>query len=117
MFLHFKLDSNTSFTQSIPSDWNSFAYILQGEGVFGDVENEVKGIELDTLIFSHGDYLKFANKSNFQLNFILLAGKPINEPIVRNGPYVMNCNEDLSKAFEDYYYGINGFELTKRWNF
>jgi hypothetical protein len=40
----------------------------------------------------------------------MLAGKPINEPIAAQGPFVLNEKNELYKAFDDYQCGKNGFE-------
>ena len=52
MFLDFILESNSTFIQAIPSDWNAFVYTLKGEGIFGDSGDEVKGLSHHTLILS-----------------------------------------------------------------
>ena len=43
--------------------------------------------------------------------FLLIGGKPINEPIVQHGPFVMNTKEEILKAMEDYQSG--SFELEQ----
>ena len=40
--------------------------------------------------------------------FILVAGKPLNEPVSRGGPFVMNTKEEILQAFEDYQSGKIG---------
>lgn len=50
-----------------------------------------------------------------ETKFILLAGKPIKEPIVHHGPFVLNEQEELFKAFDDYQKGQNGFEGANTW--
>ena len=40
--------------------------------------------------------------------FILVAGKPLNEPVARGGPFVMNTKEEILQAFEDYQSGKMG---------
>ena len=40
------------------------------------------------------------------LKFLLIAGKPIGEPIVQHGPFVMNTNEEIRQAFLDYQNGV-----------
>ena len=47
--------------------------------------------------------------------FILLAGKPLNEPIANHGPFVLNTQEQLHKAFDDFQTGRNGFEGARQW--
>lgn len=46
---------------------------------------------------------------------VMLAGKPLNEPIAAQGPFVLNEKEELYKAFEDYQNGKNGFEGSQTW--
>lgn len=50
-----------------------------------------------------------------QSQFLILAGKPLNEPIAQRGPFVMNTQEELQEAINDYYYGRNGFEGAQGW--
>lgn len=47
--------------------------------------------------------------------FILLAGQPMNEPIVQHGPFVLNTQAELEQTMEDYYMEKNGFEGAKKW--
>ena len=115
MYLDFKLEPNSSFTQAVPSDWNGFIFILDGEGVFGVDNNEVKGIAHHTLILSQGDSVNFANRSKSDLRFVLIAGKPLNEPIVQHGPFVMNTDEEIQQAINDFRNGKNGFENARNW--
>ena len=46
----------------------------------------------------------------------MLAGKPLNEPIAKQGPFVLNEREELAKAFEDYQNSKNGFENAAVWS-
>ena len=113
-YLDFKLEKNAEFTQPLPADYNSFVFILEGSGIFGKMKTVVasKG---DTLIFTLGDSVNFKNENNEQLHFILLAGKMLNEPIARGGPYVMNTHEEIQQARSDYKNGKNGFENAPNW--
>lgn len=80
-------------------DSTLFIYILQGEGCFyPDGEEIIK--EKHAVLFSEGE--KFwvrAQKSG--IRFLLLSGKPLNEPIAWGGPIVMNTREELNQAFKE----------------
>lgn len=113
-YLDFKLDKNAQFTQPIPNDWNAFAFVLEGAGVFGtDKQVEVKAHH--TVVFSKGDSITFRNNKDEQLHMVLIFGKPLNEPVVQHGPFVMNTQEEIQQAFIDYQTGKNGFENANTW--
>lgn len=46
---------------------------------------------------------------------MLIAGKPLKEPIASHGPFVMNTNEQIRKTFMDYQGATNGFEGSDKW--
>ncbi len=82
-----------------------FAYVFEGEGIFGDFEEEssksgtiVSSTEM--VIFGDGDYIKAKTEQN-PVRFLLISGKPLNEPIARYGPFVMNTSEEIEQALID----------------
>ena len=78
IYLDFRVDANGQFAQPIPRGWNAFLYIISGQGSFGSKGTE--GRESQTLIFSDGDFVQFRNPYSSQLRFVLIAGRPLNEP-------------------------------------
>ncbi len=80
MYLDFKLDPGTSFSQQVPKDWNAFIVILNGSGLFGS--SKTRGNAHHTLVFSKEgrDMIEFKNDQSHQLHFVLIAGQPLNEP-------------------------------------
>ncbi|MBU0680949.1 MAG: pirin family protein [Proteobacteria bacterium] len=97
-----------------------FAYIIGGQGYFGKAEKTTfaKGEEANQdpapgkpgvgngtlVLFGAGDEIAVETNHN-EVRFLLIAGKPIAEPIAWRGPIVMNTQEELQVAFEEYQQG------------
>jgi redox-sensitive bicupin YhaK (pirin superfamily) len=88
-----------SFEYRLKEKFTAFCYIFQGSG---RIQSE-KDITTDTLVIlgTDGDTIKLETQEN-SIRFLLVSGKPINEPIVWMGPIVMNTQEEVQKAFEEY---------------
>lgn len=112
MYLDFTLQPGASVQQHVPEGWNGFAYTLSGTAVFDAVESGPH----HTLQLGPGDSIKVENKGKEPARFVLIAGKPLNEPVVQHGPFVMNTREEIMQAFNDYQYGRNGFERAHAWS-
>ncbi|RRT52071.1 hypothetical protein B296_00050703 [Ensete ventricosum] len=114
MYLDFTLHPGAEVHQHIPPPWNSFVYIIEGEGVFGD-PNASPTTRHHALVLSPGDGLSMWNRAARPLRFVLIGGQPLNEPIVQYGPFVMNAQAEIQQALDDYHYCKNGFEKAKNW--
>uniref|UniRef100_A0ACD6ABW5 Uncharacterized protein n=1 Tax=Avena sativa TaxID=4498 RepID=A0ACD6ABW5_AVESA len=116
MYMDFSMQPGSQLHQPIPAGWNAFVYIIEGEGSFGR-KNTVPATAHHCLVLgAHGDGLSVWNKSGAPLRFALAAGQPLNEPVVQQGPFVMNTRAEIQQAMEDYYYGRNGFEKARQWS-
>ncbi|UGV41513.1 pirin family protein [Methanococcoides orientis] len=116
-YLDITIPPETSFSHPTKPGYTVFAYVLEGEGSFGkdqepysfEVEgakyfdlNEPSTIGPENLVmFDDGDEI-VATAGNKGLRFLLISGKPINEPVAWYGPIVMNTQEELKVAFEEY---------------
>ncbi|KAL1189739.1 Pirin-1 [Cardamine amara subsp. amara] len=114
MFLDFTLKPGSQTHQTVPESWTAFAYIIEGnEGVFGSLNSPAVSAH-HVVVFGPGDLVSVWNKSTSRsLRFLLIAGKPIGEPVVQCGPFVMNTQAEIDTAFEDYQNAKNGFEMAK----
>jgi len=110
MYLHFTIQQGGEIVQRIPQNYNAFAYVLSGKGLFG-AEQKIASKEQAVFFERDGDEIVIAAPSDAisPLSVILLAGVPINEPVKRYGPFVMNTDEELSQAITDY----NGGKMGK----
>lgn len=114
MYLDFTLKPGSHLEQSIPSSWNAFVYVLEGEGIFGN-SRSVPATAHHLLLLGCGDGLEVWNKSSKALRFVLVGGEPLGEPVVQVGPFVMNSQEEIDQTIEDYENCINGFEKARDW--
>ncbi|KAL2476039.1 Pirin-like protein [Abeliophyllum distichum] len=115
MYLDFTLKPGAQIRQPIPVSWNAFVYILEGEGIFGNIQSSPVTAHHLLLLGSSGYGLEAWNKSSKSLRFILVGGEPLGEPVVQFGPFVMNSQEEIDRTIEDYENCTNGFEKAKHW--
>lgn len=114
MYLDFTLKPRAQVHQPIPEDWTAFIYVIDGEGAFGTPSSMPAGAH-NVLVLGQGDGLSVWNSGMKPLRFVLIAGQPLNEPVVQYGPFVMNSQAQIDQAIEDYSYAKNGFEMAKYW--
>lgn len=101
--LDISVPAGTIFSHLLPSGHTAFAYVLSGEGFFD--ENREVHIPETVVLFEHaGETIQVAAQDQL-LRFLLITGKPLNEPIAWKGPIVMNTQEELKTAFEEYQRG------------
>src|SRR6476659_2326394 len=103
IYLHYRLEPGGVATQQVPRDYNDFAYVVDGAGLFG-AEGE-RGVDGQMVMFApDGDEVRIENPADADatLDVLLIAGVPLNEPIARYGPFVMNTETEIHQAFEDY---------------
>jgi quercetin 2,3-dioxygenase len=109
IYLHFTIQPGGSVAQPVPSGYNAFAYVVEGEGLFGrDAE---RGVDGQMVLFGRdGDEAVLQNAADAAapLEVLLIAGVPLNEPVARYGPFVMNTREEIVQAVEDYRSGRMG---------
>ncbi|XP_055786228.1 pirin isoform X2 [Salvelinus fontinalis] len=100
LYLDFKLDGGAKHVQPVPS---------------GPDAEQQKVEPHHTIVFDDGDCIAVENQTSEVSHFVLIAGQPINEPVVQHGPFVMNTEEEINQAVRDYRTGTNGFERAKAW--
>jgi redox-sensitive bicupin YhaK (pirin superfamily) len=107
IYLHFTIQPGGKVTQKVDSEFNAFAYVVGGDGLFGrDSEKATRG---QMVMFEQdGNEVMIANSGTEQLDVLLIAGIPLNEPVARYGPFVMNTREEIYQAVEDYRNGVMG---------
>jgi redox-sensitive bicupin YhaK (pirin superfamily) len=97
LYLDIELDSNASIEFETNPDHTLFVYIIEGDAVFGDSKSVA---EKHVVLFNNGSVFKAVTSSN-PVRFLLMSGKPLQEPIAWGGPIVMNTQEELNLAFRE----------------
>ncbi len=100
-YLDISLKQSEVFSQNISSQENSFIYVISGSLVVGDKQRIVKKKQLG--ILAEGNAIKITAETNTR--FILVSALPLNEPVAKGGPFVMNTQDELRQAVEDYHSG------------
>ncbi|XP_060129488.1 pirin isoform X2 [Zootoca vivipara] len=115
LYLDFKLDKGAKHTQAVPKGWTAFIYTLFGNVYVGPSDAQQKIEPHHTAVLDDGDCIQFENKDPEMSHFVLVAGEPIKEPVVQHGPFVMNTQEEIQQAFDDFRNARNGFERATTW--
>ena len=97
LFLDVILDASGTFEQQVPAGYNGFIYVIDGAASVETQEIEAGSMGVlgagDALVISSGEATS---------RFLVVAGKALNEPVAKGGPFVMNTRAQVIEAFEDY---------------
>lgn len=99
LFIDVNLQKGARVLQPVPAGHTCFAFVSEGSARLGASRREIRRGELAVL--EKGTSVE-VNDSGGPGRVLLLAGRPFNEPVARAGPFVMNTEDELRKAFEDY---------------
>jgi len=97
-FVDVTLPPGTTFRETVPRGHTVFAYVDHGEVRFGPEQTAARPPAL--VIFGDGDLVE-AMAGLGGGRFLLAAGQPLNEPIARHGPFVMNTRAEIEQTLQD----------------
>jgi len=116
-YLDITVPPETTYLHPTKSGHTVLAYVIEGEGYFCseknpfsfaaegvnyfDMQNQAIADNNTLVLFEDGDHVHVNTEKN-PLRFLLISGKPIGEPVAWHGPIVMNTQEELQTAFEEY---------------
>lgn len=111
-FYHFESDKKgTEFEQQVPSNFNVFLYVMRGSVI---IDGKVYP-QYSTIFYNaDGDSVKGITGTD-GTEFAIIGGLILNQPVVQHGPFVETTKEKLIEVFENFQYGINGFERAVGW--
>ncbi len=99
-YLDVSMPASCSFSHPVQPGHRAFAYTVEGSGCF-DIPGECKTGPESLVIFDDGDGITVTTGDS-PVRFILVSGRPLDEPVAWQGPIVMNTQEELRNAFEEY---------------
>jgi redox-sensitive bicupin YhaK (pirin superfamily) len=97
LYLDIHLPAGSRFTAEIPATHNAFLYVYRGSAQVGDTL-----IPAQRMGILSNDAASVAITATEAARLILVAGKPLNEPIVQYGPFVMNTQAEIQQTLEDF---------------
>jgi quercetin 2,3-dioxygenase len=108
LYLDVELPPGSGFSHPVRADYNVFLYPYEGNMNVGPAGAERALTTHNAGVLSGGDRVE-ASAMAAGARFLLLAGRPLREPVVQYGPFVMNTREEIEQAIRDYQNG----ELTR----
>ena len=99
LILDIQLLENSELTIPLTDGWNVFSFIYEGDVFAG--QKLSKG---QLVVHEKDGDVDFKTKDN-KARIFFAAGEPLNEPVARGGPFVMNTRGEILRAFEDYQNG------------
>ena len=101
VYLDIELPAGATFAQPLPQGHNAFVYVYRGGVAIAGTDVPVQRMAI--LDNNGGDGVRITAPAASRV--LLIAGKPLNEPIAQYGPFVMNSNEEIFQAVQDYQAG------------
>jgi len=100
-YMDVSLPTGEEFEQLVGTSDNAFIFVIEGSLLIGESRQSLGHRELG--ILGEGDRIMVTAGPSSR--FLLVAGQPLNEPVARGGPFVMNTKTEIMQAFADYQNG------------
>jgi len=99
LYLDIELPASARLSPALPESHTAFLYVFEGSVVAGETQKTIQKHELAVLGPGNELPLKAGDEG---ARTILVAGRPLGEPVARYGPFVMNTSEEIQQAFADF---------------
>ena len=104
VYLDIELAPGAGWLYSLPPGHNAFAYAFEGALTIGEGEDARPLSAQEMAVLGGGDVLKL-RAGDAGARLIVVAGRPLCEPVARYGPFVMNTKQEIMQAFTDFQEG------------
>jgi redox-sensitive bicupin YhaK (pirin superfamily) len=108
-YLDVAIEPGAEFVQALPRDYAAFLYVFEGSLQVGTGADAKTLGDHELAVLTEGDEIRLkgvsAGADGRTARAILIAGRPLREPVAKYGPFVMNTRAELQQAFEDFQSG------------
>ena len=108
-YLDVELAPGAALSQTLTRGHSAFLYVYEGAMRVGTGESAATVAAHELAVLSDGDSVRLEGREpprdGHAARAILVAGRPLREPVAKHGPFVMSTREELIQAFEDYQSG------------
>ena len=105
LYLDVHLSAGSVFEQTLPTHHNAFIYVYRGEVL---IAGQTVATQRMAILANDADADGVTVTASGDARFLLIAGQPLNEPIVQHGPFVMNTRQEIFEAVNDFQAGRFG---------
>ncbi len=99
-YLDISMQEGSSITYDVKDGYTTFAYVMDGRGIFDSAQNATAGERSVVLYRREGNRVSIRTEDS-PLRFLLISGRPLREPVAWYGPIVMNTRDQLADAFQE----------------
>jgi quercetin 2,3-dioxygenase len=108
-YLDVAMEPGATFVQALPADYAAFLYVFEGVIEVGAAPGSGQVRTHELAVLGEGEEIRLrgvsAGADGRTARAILVAGRPLREPVAKYGPFVMNTREELQQAFADFQSG------------
>ena len=99
LYLDVHMPSGSRFEQTLPADHNAFLYVYRGEV---SIAGRAVPVQRMAILANSAQADGVVIEASADTRLILVSGRPLNEPIVQYGPFVMNTQQEIYQALADF---------------
>jgi hypothetical protein len=104
LYADVELPAGAAFAQPLSRECNAFIYVFEGSAAVGPAAAPRPLTTHSAGVLGPGDSVQVTAGAD-GARFLLIAGRPLSEPVVQHGPFVMNTREEIEQAIRDYQSG------------
>jgi redox-sensitive bicupin YhaK (pirin superfamily) len=99
LYLDVRIPAGRSYEHRVPEEHNALVYVYEGSGEVGGEPIEAREL---AVMSREGEEAVRLTAGEKGMRALILAARPLGEPLARYGPFVMNTRAEIEQAFEDY---------------